>query len=707
MGWDVPSRPVKARAAVWSAGLAVLVALLFPLGVARAASAKGRTTLVAGYVSAGAPVSGASLSFYGPSGRRVKLREKSDADGFFTLVLPGSPRSVRIVASGGAVGGERVDGSLQAIVPRPGPSQDVFVNPASTVSAAYAAGHPSASLALSSREAARLLGLRPGDSIGSGLLHVTPYFDGLAFLRAARAHGGLQRYVAYLIGRDEPVSFRPPRLLRGLQDYARVLGMASNAISAVSGIGSIVNDVIGWAQGSQQQIGQIWDAVRQMQNQLTAIQTSLDNIQAEIQSGFRQLHDQIGDLAYNQSVLGLKELAGTVATTESDFEDLVTNAASPNFSSELATTKTHAIEQNINKIETEFNEAHDVFRDGLLGSLGTKPAYYFAGTTLLARSAHFMTPSDSTQLQAFASYVLQYQALAFNLIVRWETHLSPKSPTGTLTKAVKHYLGFASTDQARAWLHANPPESPTPSAPSTGALHDELSYLAKIQPVPAQMIVEEIGDGVTGPMWQASDAASFDLGADVHARSGGMGCADRYHAAYSELGKDWCQYMWKSWATAKNALTTEANHLATSSGLAGWQSATLGQAQTLLRTDKVASVLQVKPDYWDPYDFTLRTHGYQTTADGLYCDYYCGYRSTWVDGMDVTTVKGSPEGARATKGSCFFGVGDSKGTNCPLLYVLFRRTPASSEHYWPYLSPAAPTQGRNGRSRPASRSFPR
>ena len=663
-----------------SARLAVLVALLVPLAVADTASAEGRTGLVVGYVSAGAPVSGARLSVYAPSGRRLKLRETSDADGFFTLVLPGRLSWVRMVASGGTVKGQSVNGSLEAIVSHPSPVPDVFINPASTVIAACVTSNPRTSLALATRKGMRLLSLRPGDSIGRALLATPPYFDGLSFLRAARARGSVQRYVAYLIGRGKPVSFRRATLLGGLADYARVLGMASNAISAVSGIGSIVNDIIGWAQGSQQQIGQIWDAVRQMQNQLNAIQTSLDNIQAEIQNGFRQLQDEIGDVAYNQSVLPLKELAGTVATTESDFEDLVNNAASPNFSSELATIKTHAIAENINKIESEFNAAHDVFRDGLIGSLGTRPAYYYAGKTLLARSAHFMTPSDSTQLQGFASYVLQYQALAFNLVVRWETHLSPKSPTGTLTKAVKQYLGFASTDQARAWLQANPPDSPTPSAPPTGALHDELTYLATIQAVPAHMIVEE----ATGLMWQASDAAPFDLGADVHARQGGMGCADRYHAAYSARGKEWCQYMWKSWGTAQNALTAEANRLATSSGLSGWQSATLSQAQALLHTEKLGNVLQIRPDYWDPYDFTLRTHGYQTTADGLYCDYYCGYRSTWVDAVDVTTVKGSPDTSRGTTGSCFFGVGDSKGTNCPLLHVLFRRTPASSEHYWPY-----------------------
>ncbi len=236
--------------------------------------------------------------------------------------------------------------------------------------AAYAASYPPTSLALATRKGRRLLSLK-GDSIGRALLHTTPYFDGLSFLRAAQARSGLQRYVAYLIGRGKPVSFRRPRLLGGLADYASVLGMASNAISAVSGIGSIVNNIIGWAQGSQQQIGQIWDAVRQMQNQLNAIQTSLDNIQAEIQSGFRQLQDQLDISTYNQRVLPLKELAGTVATTESAFEDLVNNATSPSFGSELATAKTRAIAENINKIETEFNEANDVFRDGRIeGPLG-------------------------------------------------------------------------------------------------------------------------------------------------------------------------------------------------------------------------------------------------------------------------------------------------------------------------------------------------
>ncbi len=124
---DLPSTPYKARAALRSPGVAVLVALLVALGVAGTASAMGRTTLVVGYVSAGAPVSGATLSAHAPFGRRLKLREKSDADGFFTLVLPGMPSSVRIVAGGGTVMGERVSGSLQAIVPHPGPVQDVFI----------------------------------------------------------------------------------------------------------------------------------------------------------------------------------------------------------------------------------------------------------------------------------------------------------------------------------------------------------------------------------------------------------------------------------------------------------------------------------------------------------------------------------------------------------------------------------------------------
>jgi hypothetical protein len=678
------SIPVAVRGRLWCAGVAALASLLVALGLAGSASGKGRTTLVVGYVSAGAPVNGARLSVYTADGRRLRLQEKrptpkSDADGFFVLVLPGRPGLVRLVASGGSVSGGKVNGSLEAILPHPGPARDVFVNPVSTVIAAYASRHPRASLARATREGRRLLALGPGDSIGRALLHVTPYFDGLSFLRAARAHGGLRRYVASVTGRSRPVSFRAQHLLGGFEDYVKLLTTAKNAVSAVQSIGSFAYDIFKWAQGPEKTTGEIWEAVQQMKQQLEAIQTSLANIHNEIYGGFQKVLDIIKKEAYARRAGELKQLASTVASTEDDFQDLVDNATSPDFKPSIAADKTREIKDNIKTIKDGFQQINDVFRDGVMKG-ETIPAYYYKGQVLLAQSAHFMTPADSAQLRNFASFVLDYQALAFNLIVRYETSESGSSPNSSLLHALKLYLGFSS-NEANAWLAASA-KSGVPSPPPTGDLRDELDYLATIAPVPAHTVVEADGlDNLRGPMWQAGAATPIDLGRDIYARHGGMGCADRYHPPYSQLGKNWCQYMWKGWVTAQNDLAAAENPLGAS--LSGWKPATSDQALTLFKRDNIASVLQTKPDYWDPSAFKLRIHKYNVTEDDRYADYYTGYADNWVDGVDVTTFKALPEDHRVTTGSCFFGVGDSKGTNCPALYALLQRTPDVSEHYWP------------------------
>src|SRR5918995_1283879 len=109
------------RSTVTTAGLrcwclALLVALPVLLDVAETAQGKDRSTRVVGYVSAGSPVRGASLSAYGPSGHRLKVRgesaETSNANGFFHLVVAGRPSVVRLFANGGGHRGHQIEGSL-------------------------------------------------------------------------------------------------------------------------------------------------------------------------------------------------------------------------------------------------------------------------------------------------------------------------------------------------------------------------------------------------------------------------------------------------------------------------------------------------------------------------------------------------------------------------------------------------------------------
>lgn len=685
------------------AAFAAVAVLLVLLGVASTADAKGRTTLVGGYVSAGSPVKGASLSIYGPSGSRLTLRNKrgalkSDAQGFFVLVLPGQPRSVRVVATGGTVKGRKLHGSLQAIVQNPRLAQSAFINPVTTVVAAYAARRPRAPLTVATRQTRRLFRLNPNDATGRELLGPTPYFDGLKFLNAARTRGGVQRYVAFLIARGRPVAFRGPRRqLKGVEDYVKLITTAKNALSGIYSVGKFAYDIFKWTQGPEEdKTGKILEAVQQMQKQLEAIQASLNNIQGAIDKGFQRIHDAIDVAVYNQMVAPLKRLGGIVRSAHGAFQDLISNASSPDFDAVYADRKLKELTKYMAEIIPQFKAEDDVFRDSILrGTLFTTPTYAFAAKALLAGSAHFMTPADSAQLQNFATYMLQFQALAFNLIIRWET--KPGSMSSTLKDAMKLYLGFDSIKQAQDFVNAT-----SPTLPDAGDLRDEADYLATIKPVPPHTIVDsnavgEFGKG-TGMMWESIQARTsiFDFANLVHL-PGGLWCAntDPYHLQepYNLEGKLWCPYMWNSWYTANTTQMTAAEKIVAGfTGLGGWQPADLKQAEVVLgRTADVPDV-RFKFRYWTPDSPGFMSSGYQASDYEQICppNDHCGSRyfpdkPGLVDAMTVKTI----DGPTATVGSCTFGVGKRKGTDCPaLLYALLGRMPdKATEHYWPALPP--------------------
>lgn len=695
--------------------LVVVAVVVASLGVVAPAYGRGDTTLLAGYVSAGAPVNGARLTAYDSSGHRLRMREKrnalkSDVDGFFLIVLRGHPASVRIVASGGTVAGQRIDGSLQAIVHDPGLARDVFINPASTVIAAYAASRPRASLARATRRARHLLSLTPGDALGQALLDTTPYLDGRLFLERAGTRGGLQRYVAYLIRRGKPVSLRAPMLLGGFEDIASVFSMANNAIGAINGIGTFVNNIIDWVQKPQEKIGQIWEAVQQMQNQLKEIQSRLADIDAEIKTGFAHMQRLIEASVYPQLVQALSDLAGTVESTDVYFQDLIQNATDGHFSAEFARRRTDDIQANIRTIVGKFNEANDLFRNQLLpGLISPKPTFYFDGQALLSSSEDFMTPADSAQLQNFAGYVLQYQALAFNLIVRWETYQSPVVQTVTLQHALSRYLG--SVQEAKAWWDKyNPKEGkpvPPTAPPDHGDLHDELEYLATIRSVPAHTIVDSLPADKehptgTGLMWLMTEHGptqfnypfNFDL--SVHFPPG-LWCGGNYQPGPTKIdGRSWCPYMWNTWSTATTGGLPAAEKLATTStGLAGWEPANMAQAVTVTARGRKLPGVQLSSNYWTPSDPAFVETGYQFNCDGYgHCtvcpeNTYCGYSGKAIDGVTVKTI----ETLTGNVGSCTFGVGYRRGTYfpdashkaaCPQLYALLgRKIDPTGERYWP------------------------
>ncbi|HEX5193814.1 MAG TPA: hypothetical protein VFW09_13505, partial [Solirubrobacteraceae bacterium] len=560
-----------------------------------------------------------------------------------------------------------------------------------TVIAAYKARHRRTSLAAATRKGRRLLGLAPGGAAGRALLGITPAFDGFSFLRAARAHGGPSRYAARLVARGRPVSFRGPRLLGGWDEYVKLITNAKDAISGVYSIGKTVYDIFNWVKGKEDREGQIWEAVQRMEKQLDAIQTSLDQMKAQIDEGFRRIENLIDIHAYNALVRPLKNLAGTVASTQDAFIDLINNAVSPDFSADYAAQKLAQINAEMPKIIEQFQRDNDVFRDSLLkGALFTTPTYSFAAKALLATSARFMTPDDSAQLQNFAGYMLQYQALAFNLIVRWET--KPGVVSRTLANAIKLYLGFDSVDKAREWLEKEKPE-----VPATGDLHDELAYLDTIRPVPAHTIVDSFGTSEltgTGLMWsyEPLKAVRFDLRDPIHFPPG-IYCGGSYQA----VSGDWCPYMSDVWNALKRQLSDYEETFGKHVGLTGWEAPTPTLAQTALKRIVTIPDAGPRPYYWTPVDATTVDHGYQQLCDGRggcqLCpeNQHCGWYGRLIDGVSVPTLEAS-----GNRVSCTIGVGDkdwrgtyfpdrAKRADCPLLAPIIERKPGADERYWPQL----------------------
>ena len=685
-------------------GLIGLLVVALP-GVA---AAKARTTRIVGHVSAGSPIKGATVRVYGPTGRRLKVIAKrsvakTTSDGFFDLVVAGRPKKVRLVATGVKVREEHVKGTLDVFIVRPGIAKDVYINPVTTVIAEVHERHPRKSLTHATREARRLLHLQPTDAIGRELLANTAHFNGHAFMAAARKHGGLASYVDHIIDDNAPVSFRATAtaaLPFGLDKYKPMLESAKASLQAGYQIGQAAYKFYQWASGEPDDTQKILNAINALVPKLDAIQKSLDVIHDQLTKGLVQLKEAIDETTFNNAVAPLQELAGEVAATQGYFQDLIDNRTAPEFSKELFDVRKADIRENMNDITKKFQGIGNVFRGALLKDGLANPAYYYAGQNLLSHSGYFMTHSGSTQLDQFAQFVLNYQALAFNLILQWENSLGAgdhPSPSTTLKNAIKQYLGFT-VEEAKNWLDDNALVE-TPSVPPTGDLHDEVTYLNTIKAVPAHTVVQADDLGrATGPMW-STDLAPIELGKNTRSRPGepGMDCSDHLNGSLPLLGMPACEWMARGWDNGQQQLQAAVSVLPQDTF---WMAAPPDAAQAFFTRAKEMSaanrerVLALKSDYWYPPEVVTHTAEYHviktTGANGqpsqAYCDVNkdagCSYLATWIDEVILTTL--SPTAA-TLKGTCRLGAGNHRGGTCPVLNVLYWHTspPDSGDRYWP------------------------
>jgi hypothetical protein len=476
-----------------------------------------------------------------------------------------------------------------------------------------------------------------------------------------------------------------------------MLESAKNALSAGYQIGQAAYKFYQWAAGVPDETQQILNAIKKLDEKLTQIQKSLDVIHDQLTTGLIQLKEAIDETTFNNAVAPLQELAGEVAATQGYFQDLIDNRTSPEFSKELYDVRKADIRENVNDIVKHFQGVGNLFRSAILKDGLANPAYYYAGQNLLSHSQYVMTGSGSQQLDNFAQFVLNYQALAFNLIVQWENSLGAgenPAPSTTLKNAIKQYLGFGTVQEARDWLDTNHLVE-TPSVPASGDLHDEITYLQTIKQVPKYAVVQADDLGhAQGPMWSAGIGV-VELGANIKARPGEPGlatCGAHLDGPLPMMGAEACEYMANGWNNAQDQLNAIRSKLEG----AGWDYASADQAQTLFTRLKTVSqadrerVLKLAADYWFPREFTVQKSTYYVNINKGLCDrngtaqsngyLACDRLIDWPDQVTVTTFSSDP--AKVFKATCHFGVGGHKGGTCPPTGVLFRRD-TTGESYWP------------------------
>jgi hypothetical protein len=312
-------------------------------------AAKHPATIVSGYVQAGGPVAGSSVRVY-LKNRTKPLRTTTSPNGYFLVRLPVLPKSLLVVATGGFGPIGKFKGTMTALVSKPNTDDSFYVNPATTLVAAYMTVHPQATHAAAWSKIRKLLGLKKYHNLDWALGGRPTYFDSVKFLRTAKKHGGFDAYVGHLVkGIDSErasVTFRradvapagAARARRAAGDSAVTgligttaagyLGVASQGASVISGSVALLNlvgSIIGWSPGGAATPTEILGAIDQVETTLSAIQTQIANLEALVAQGVAELETKVDDAAYTSSVEHLHTAYQDVQNTQGRYANYVSD----------------------------------------------------------------------------------------------------------------------------------------------------------------------------------------------------------------------------------------------------------------------------------------------------------------------------------------------------------------------------------------------
>lgn len=345
---ETPRRAVLSRGCV--IGLSALVLACAGLAAPAAASAASQIVPVWALLDGGLPVSNARVSVVATTddpahvGDRRPLRQKNgarveqtNAAGVAMLKFAQLPKRFTVVVRGGAADGRRLPGALYAEVTTYGAGTDVIeVNPVTTLTAFARTAGSGMGAAEARREVKQLLAIPAWHNTTSDLRNSDDWFDGDAYLGAARRRGSVLALDRVLLrelrdGDDDTRRFREPRAeMSSPLDWLSLISSPEKLFPKVLGVlvegaaGAIkeraADGALGWLTSIAAQLGlvetepdqlsEIQSALDAMGQQLTRLEGQVEALytaiaQAELSQLAHQTDTTLGQIDHAQSQLML------------------------------------------------------------------------------------------------------------------------------------------------------------------------------------------------------------------------------------------------------------------------------------------------------------------------------------------------------------------------------------------------------------------
>lgn len=371
------------------------------------------------FVSMGAPVQGAALSYVYPAAGATIPLATTNANGMASspqMAQLQASRSFRLEASGGRVGGAALNGTMKAEI-RNHRGAPIHVNPVTTLVSAHMKARPDATLEQAEDEVRRFLQLPPHQGLGVGLQGSTPEFSWGKFAAEMNAAPSFDAYMDGLLAEmhaspSSTHSFAEP-LLRSGAAATIGIALATGALQEVGGVAmSKALAKMGIDDGTPDYAGQlsaIQDSLKQLQAGLAALDEKSNAILNAIQVG-----------NYNAGTYSVNDLITIVQNQTAVLDTLIhltpADYDTPNNKAHYDALRAEYFNAACRLYNNEFGRAADTIDTLLQGKIAGATPLITAFGKAQTSGKYIFTWEDSERYSSVRTYWESMHAALYNMI---------------------------------------------------------------------------------------------------------------------------------------------------------------------------------------------------------------------------------------------------------------------------------------------------